>query len=105
MYFLASHKFGEYLEQKYKCDFNHIPMDTDITELFSNISLYVNIEVYVKLLSYIDMIEFENFQRYFCISLRKYGNGEFDDIDDIETIKDDTILQFLCIICLQYYFL
>jgi hypothetical protein len=105
MYFLASHKFGEYLEQKYKCDFNQVPMDSDIKDLFSYITPYINIDIYVKLLSYIDMIEFENFQRYFCISLKKYGNGELEEIDDIENIKDDVILQLLCIICLQYYFL
>ena len=105
MFVLDSHKFSEHLIQKYKCDLEQIPMDLDIADLFCNISEHIHIDVYVKLLSYIDMIEFENFQRFFCISLRKYGNGKLPDIEDIENIKDDVILQFLCIICLQYYFL
>jgi hypothetical protein len=100
---LPSINFKEHLEKKYKQDFDLIPIDSDLQLLFDNIKNYVNIDIYVKLLSFIDMWDYDNFQRFFSIALRKFYDEEIE-CNDIEKITDNTLLQILCIICLQYYF-
>jgi hypothetical protein len=101
---LSSEKFLNYLQIKYKHDFDAVIPDRDLEDLFTQLSQYVNTEVYVKLLSFIDMIEFENFQRYLFVSVRKHYDETYDSTD-IENIKCDVLLQVLCLACIQYYFL
>jgi len=101
---LSCQQFQEHLEKKYKYDFDLIPIDDDLQDLFQDISSYLKTDIYVKLLSFIDMLDFDNFQRFFFISMRKFYVDDYNNLD-IENIKDDIVLQLLCLICLQYYFL
>lgn len=100
---LPSNVFEEQLERKYKQDLSLVPIDNDIADVFQQIKDYIDIDVYIRLLSYIDMWDFDNFQRFFCVSLRKYYDENIE-ITDIESIRSDIILQVLCIVCIQYYF-
>lgn len=104
MVLLSSEKFQNYLQIKYKQDFNAVVPEKDLEDLFASLSDYVNITIYIKLLSYIDMIEFENFQRFLFVCIRNHYDEEYSSYD-IENIKEDIVLQVLCLICLQYYFL
>ena len=101
---LSSEKFMDYLQIKYKQNFDAVIPDKDLEDLFAKLSQYVNTEVYVKLLSFIDMNEFENFQRFLFTNIRKYYDESYDSTD-IENIKADILLQVFCLACLQYYFL
>ena len=100
---LTNQIFKEHLEKKYKTSFDVIPVDEDLCLLFNRIRSYINVDIYIKLLSFIDMWDYDNFQRFFFISLKHISNDSLF-CNDIENIKDDTLLQLLCIICLQYYF-
>jgi hypothetical protein len=101
---LSNDTFAILLEKRFKQQFDIIPKDNDLKDLFNEIEKYTNVDIYIKLLSYIDMWDFDNFQRYFLICLRKYCSDEYISAD-IENIKYDMKLQILCIICLQHYFL
>jgi hypothetical protein len=101
----GSDKFVTILEQKYKMDFNVLPVDDDLKHIFSLLEHYADTDVYVKLLSYIDMYDYDNFQRFFTICLNKYTDLVYEDVINLETIKDDICLQTMCVACMQYYFM
>lgn len=101
--------FKAHLERRYSQTFDDIPIDQDILDLFDQIADYVDIEVYVRLLSFIDMTDFDNFQRFFFVCLRKYCEGNSFDEEralcmDIEMIKGNKEMQIMCLSALQYVF-
>lgn len=101
---LPSEKFQHYLQLKYKENFDAVVPDSDMEDLFVALSEYVNTDIYVKLLSFIDMIEFENFQRFLFVSIRNHYDQTYAT-QDIESIKNDVLLQVFCLVSIQYYFL
>lgn len=100
---LHSFKFKKHLEKKFSEDFNSIDIDQDINDLFADVNDFIDVDTHVKLLSMIDMIDFDNFQRFFYICLRHCKNSTVVS-QDIEHIRGNLILQFLCLICIEFYF-
>jgi hypothetical protein len=100
---MSSRVFQDHLERKFKQDFHEIQIDEDLFDIFSHTRQYICIDTYIKLLSLIDMIDFENFQRYFNIVIRKYVDEDHNYVS-LYDLKSQPLLQLLCIFCIQYYF-
>jgi hypothetical protein len=101
---LSNEKFKLCLETKYGQDFDQVEPEKEIIDMFHKIAKHIDVDIYIRLLSYIDLWDYENFQRFFYVSIRNHYNQEYNT-PDIESIKHDLLLQILCLVCLQYYFL
>jgi hypothetical protein len=101
---LSNTKLTNHIRQKYQHNFTGTTQDNDFKSLFTEISQYIDISVYVELLAFIDMMDYENFQRFICVCLRRYMDANIHEFC-IEDIKGNPEMQLVCIICMQYYFL
>lgn len=102
--FLSGEDFRHHVQNKYKQEFDVIGTDGDFDSLFEQVDEFVDTKIYVQLLSFLDMMDFDNFQRFFTVCVRRFLNWDVQSLE-IDIIKGDIFLQLLCIICLQYYFL
>jgi hypothetical protein len=101
---LSNEKFREYLFVRFDDDFESVVPDKDVCDLFADVSKYIDTDIYTKLLSFVDLYDYNNFQRFFFVSIRNHFDKDYVSCS-LENIKTDPSLQVICLVCLQYYFL
>lgn len=107
---LCCQQFEQQLEERYNKNFMDIPLQDDMMILFGKIDEYITIDPYVKLLSILELSELRNFLKYFYVCLKKANISCLDEKDldlydfDISILKDSVLLQVLCVVTMQYYF-
>jgi len=101
MLLLSSDKFQTILENRFKQRFEEIDPIPEFDEYFCLVDSYIDASVYIKLLSMIDMQDMQGFMRFFRTSMLRHFSK---DVQELDAIKDDIILQTICIACMQHYF-
>ncbi len=101
MLLLSSDKFQTILENRFKQRFEEIDASPEFDECFCLVDSYIDACVYTKLLSMIDMQDMQGFVRFFRTCMLKHLSK---DVQDLHAIKDDIVLQTMCIACMQHYF-
>jgi hypothetical protein len=101
MLLLSSDKFQTILENRFKQRFEEIDAVPGFEECFCLVDPYIDASVYTKLLSMVDVADMQGFVRFFRTCMLKHFSK---DVRELEGIKDDVVLQTMCIACMQHYF-